>query len=32
MVRVPLEDVVTKQRAIDPGFYEMAEVLAELPE
>jgi 6-phosphofructokinase 1 len=32
MTRVPLRDVVAKQRPLDHSFYRMAEVLAELPE
>lgn len=30
--RVPLKEVVGKNRPLDPGLYKMAEVLAELPE
>ena len=30
--RVPLEDVVGKERPLDPDLYKIAEVLAELPE
>jgi 6-phosphofructokinase 1 len=30
--RVPLEDVVGKERALDPGLYQLGEILAELPE
>ena len=30
--RVPLGEVVGRERPLDPGFYKMAEVLAELPE
>jgi 6-phosphofructokinase 1 len=30
--RVPLKDVVGKERPLDPDLYQMAEVLAELPE
>jgi 6-phosphofructokinase 1 len=30
--RVPLKDVVGKERPLDPNLYQMAEVLAELPE
>ena len=30
--RIPLEDVVGKERPLDPDLYKIAEVLAELPE